>query len=216
MAVLFGLLEEGQELGLPAASIEKLKPFGESALTGLEMMKRAGVRMGFGTDLLGKMHVRQSTEFTLREGAGWDRHPSLGLYRQCGVDGTNGKARVHSRRSDGGIPVDGNPLEDISTPGPVERPSLGDHEGREFAQTDHLSFYSAIEACTLQQLVQEHSQAPWRVFSATLSFPISVLSIGRRGPNFYAIFEKSFIRTWPCSGPSLQRSKGRPPRRTTS
>jgi imidazolonepropionase-like amidohydrolase len=29
-------------------------------------MKRAGVKMGFGTDLLGLQHTRQGTEFTLR------------------------------------------------------------------------------------------------------------------------------------------------------
>jgi hypothetical protein len=29
-------------------------------------MKLSGVKMGFGTDLLGAQHVRQSTEFSLR------------------------------------------------------------------------------------------------------------------------------------------------------
>lgn len=29
-------------------------------------MKRAGVKMGFGTDLLGEQHTRQGTEFSLR------------------------------------------------------------------------------------------------------------------------------------------------------
>jgi imidazolonepropionase-like amidohydrolase len=32
----------------------------------LEILKRAGVKMGLGTDLLGPQHVRQSTELTLR------------------------------------------------------------------------------------------------------------------------------------------------------
>ena len=66
MAILVGLLEEGEKLGLPPVSMEKLKRIGDSAFSTLEIMKRAGVRMGFGTDLLGSLHVRQSTEFTLR------------------------------------------------------------------------------------------------------------------------------------------------------
>jgi len=66
MATLFALLEQGETLGLPAASMEKLRKIGDSALSSLEIMKRAGVKMGFGTDLLGSLHVRQSTEFTLR------------------------------------------------------------------------------------------------------------------------------------------------------
>lgn len=66
MATFFALLEQGETLGLPAASMEKLRKIGDSALSSLEIMKRAGVKMGFGTDLLGSLHVRQSTEFTLR------------------------------------------------------------------------------------------------------------------------------------------------------
>ena len=33
---------------------------------GLEIMKRSGVKMGFGTDLLGEQHTRRGTEFTIR------------------------------------------------------------------------------------------------------------------------------------------------------
>jgi imidazolonepropionase-like amidohydrolase len=39
---------------------------GDSALKGLEIMQQEGVKMGFGTDLLGPQHTRQGTEFTLR------------------------------------------------------------------------------------------------------------------------------------------------------
>jgi imidazolonepropionase-like amidohydrolase len=66
MAIIFALLEEGPKLGLPSVSMEKLRRISDHALSGLTILKRAGARMGFGTDLLGPQHVRQSTEFTLR------------------------------------------------------------------------------------------------------------------------------------------------------
>ncbi len=66
MAVIFALLEEGEKLGFPPVSMEKLRRISDHALSGLTILKRAGVKMGLGTDLLGPQHVRQSTEFTLR------------------------------------------------------------------------------------------------------------------------------------------------------
>jgi len=66
MAVIFALLQEGEKLGLPPASVSKLKKIGDSALGGLEILKKAGVKMGLGTDLLGPQHVLESTEFSIR------------------------------------------------------------------------------------------------------------------------------------------------------
>jgi imidazolonepropionase-like amidohydrolase len=66
MAVIFALLEEGEKLGFPPVSMDKLRRVSDRALSGLMIMKRAGVKMGLGTDLLGPQQVRQSTEFTLR------------------------------------------------------------------------------------------------------------------------------------------------------
>ena len=66
MAVLFALLDDGTQLGMSEVSRQKLLKVHEHALEGLEIMKRAGVKMGFGTDLLGNQHTRQGTEFTLR------------------------------------------------------------------------------------------------------------------------------------------------------
>lgn len=39
-------------------------------LHALELAHRSGVTMCFGSDLLGKLHARQSEEFTLRASAG--------------------------------------------------------------------------------------------------------------------------------------------------
>jgi imidazolonepropionase-like amidohydrolase len=66
MATIFGLLDEGAALGLPPASVEKLMRVGDHALESLDIMQKAGVKMGLGTDLLGALHVRQSSEFDLR------------------------------------------------------------------------------------------------------------------------------------------------------
>ncbi len=116
MATLFALLEEGEKLGLPAVSVEKLRKIGDSALTGLEIMKRAGVKMGFGTDLLGSQHVRQSTEFTLRAQV----LPAIDVLRSaCSVNaelmGQAGKLGcIRKGAAADLLLVDGNPLEDIT------------------------------------------------------------------------------------------------------
>jgi len=60
------LADEGPSLGLPPESQRKLADVREAGLGSLEILKRAGVRMGFGTDLLGAMHRRQSDEFVIR------------------------------------------------------------------------------------------------------------------------------------------------------
>lgn len=56
----------GPELGLPAVSQEKLKAVRAAGLTSLEILKAAGVTVGFGTDLLGEMQAHQSGEFLIR------------------------------------------------------------------------------------------------------------------------------------------------------
>ena len=57
---------EGASLGMPAVSLAKLKDVRQAGLASLEHLRDAGVRMGFGSDLLGAMHVHQSREFSIR------------------------------------------------------------------------------------------------------------------------------------------------------
>lgn len=66
MAVVFALMDDGPQMGLLDASLTKLRKVYDRSLEGLKIMKRAGVKMGFGTDLLGAQHTRQGSEFTLR------------------------------------------------------------------------------------------------------------------------------------------------------
>ena len=116
MATLFGLLEEGEKLGLPAVSVAKLTRIGDSALKGLEIMKRAGVKMGFGTDLLGQQHVRQSSEFTLRAQV----LPAIDVLRSaCSVNaeliGQAGRLGcIRKGAAADLLVIEGNPLEKIS------------------------------------------------------------------------------------------------------
>jgi imidazolonepropionase-like amidohydrolase len=56
----------GRELGFPEVSLAKLGDVREAGLRSLDILQAAGVRIGFGTDLLGPMHRHQSREFVIR------------------------------------------------------------------------------------------------------------------------------------------------------
>ena len=58
--------EFGPSLGFPEVSLRKADEVLDIGLASLEICKRAGVSMGFGTDLLGEMHPHQSREFLIR------------------------------------------------------------------------------------------------------------------------------------------------------
>jgi imidazolonepropionase-like amidohydrolase len=56
----------GESLGLSNNSVEKLATVLAAGMRSIELASRAGVCIGFGTDLLGDMHSHQSDELTLR------------------------------------------------------------------------------------------------------------------------------------------------------
>jgi imidazolonepropionase-like amidohydrolase len=60
------LANEGAKLGLPPDSVEKIESVRKAGLESLAIFKRAGVKVAFGTDLLGESHVHQSGEFSIR------------------------------------------------------------------------------------------------------------------------------------------------------
>jgi imidazolonepropionase-like amidohydrolase len=60
------LTAEGAKYGLPPESVVKIASVRDAGLRSLEIFQRAGVKMGFGTDLLGESHRLQSDEFTIR------------------------------------------------------------------------------------------------------------------------------------------------------
>jgi imidazolonepropionase-like amidohydrolase len=119
LSTCFALLEYGEKLGFPSASLRKLEKVAGVALEGVATMSRAGVKLGLGTDLLGNLQVRQCDEFSLRARV----QPALEVLRsatainaeilmQKGLLGCI-KPGAHADL----LVVDGDPLEDASVLG---------------------------------------------------------------------------------------------------
>lgn len=60
------LANEGAQYGLPPDSVEKIADVREAGLASLEIYKKAKVKMGYGSDLLGPSQRLQSEEFRIR------------------------------------------------------------------------------------------------------------------------------------------------------
>jgi imidazolonepropionase-like amidohydrolase len=66
LVTYWALKREGREFGLPEDSWRKVDEVLEAGLSALERAYRGGVRLAFGTDLLGGMHRHQNEEFRIR------------------------------------------------------------------------------------------------------------------------------------------------------
>lgn len=116
LSVIWGLSVEGEELGYPPQSLVKLDLIKDEAVRRLQYMKDAGVHVGYGTDLLGRMERFQLEEFRLR-GSIYSAHEML-------VQATSANAEIIGAKGDLGVVrpgafadllvVDGDPLADIS------------------------------------------------------------------------------------------------------
>lgn len=115
MAIIFALIEMGPRLGFPSENQEKVKQVAQEAFTGMESMRRAGVRIGLGTDLLGETYTQQTREFALRK----EVFSPLEILRQA----TSTNAAILQREGKLGciapgahadlLVVDGDPMKDI-------------------------------------------------------------------------------------------------------
>ena len=115
MSILHALVEEGPRLGFPPQMQAKAHEVAKGAIHGLEAMRKARVKVGYGTDLLGELYVQQCREFTLRS----EVFTPLELLRQATsvnaelmmLEGRIGcvKPGAHADL----IVVDGDPLKDI-------------------------------------------------------------------------------------------------------
>jgi imidazolonepropionase-like amidohydrolase len=106
----------GKELGLTPTIMEKLRRVNDHGVQMLAICRDAGVKMGFGTDLMGELHVAQSREFAIRaevlrvaevlQAATLVNAEILGRTGELGVIAPGALADL--------LVVDGNPLQDIN------------------------------------------------------------------------------------------------------
>ena len=109
------MIREGIEAGFPAELREKMFTIFETGTRVVEMAHRVGVKLVYGTDLLGSMHRHQLDEFAIR---GEVLKP-LDVIRSA----TTTAAELFRLQGDIGViapgaradllVVDGNPLEDL-------------------------------------------------------------------------------------------------------
>ena len=115
MSVIFALVEMGRQMGFPPQSQQKVETVFKSAIAGLDSMRRAGVKVCYGTDLLGSTYTQQCREFTIRSQV----FTPLELLRQATsvaaemmmMDGQVGCIAPGAHADL--IVVDGDPLKDI-------------------------------------------------------------------------------------------------------
>ena len=107
--------EELREQGFSDGVIDKTRIVQEAGLRSIEICRRVGAPMGFGTDLIGGAHNRQSTEFKMRaevqpthEVIASATRINARILRQEGVIGTIAAGALADL-----IVVDGDPLADI-------------------------------------------------------------------------------------------------------
>jgi imidazolonepropionase-like amidohydrolase len=110
------LHRHGREFGFPEVSMAKLAEVRDAGLGSLEILQAAGVKIGYGTDLLGPMHRYQSREFVIRAEAmvPFDIIRSATIVNaelvnragELGVVAPGARADL--------VAVDGDPLADIS------------------------------------------------------------------------------------------------------
>jgi imidazolonepropionase-like amidohydrolase len=116
LAIIDAVRQSGPALGLPAAMMRKTEEVGNLANLALEHLRQADAKIGFGTDLLGPLMDRQSSEFRLRREVCTPLEilrsvtsvnaELLQMSGQLGTIGPNALADI--------LVVDGNPLEDIT------------------------------------------------------------------------------------------------------
>ena len=109
------LSKEGADAGLQPEMLEKLTIVRDKGLYALDMAHSAGVNLAYGTDLLGKLHQYQLTEFAIRSQV---QSPidiirsatcnAAALFNEVGETGVI----AEGARADL-LVVDGNPLENL-------------------------------------------------------------------------------------------------------
>jgi imidazolonepropionase-like amidohydrolase len=112
LVTYYAMKERASQFGLSAELLAKNELVIDGGLRSLEICKRAGVKVGFGSDLLGQLQVEQSREFLLRR----EVLSPIEIIRQATLVG----AEILRMKDRLGVPrpgaiadllvVDGNPL----------------------------------------------------------------------------------------------------------
>ncbi|ANN70164.1 metal-dependent hydrolase family protein [Bordetella bronchialis] len=135
------LANEGAEYGLPPDSVAKIATVRTAGLKSLEIYKRAGVKMGYGSDLLGPSQRLQSDEFRLRAQV-LSPHEVIQSATSIAAEVLNMRDRL-GRIVPGAIAdvlvVDGNPYKDVSC-------LLGQGDHIPLVMKDGKIFHDALEA----------------------------------------------------------------------
>jgi imidazolonepropionase-like amidohydrolase len=116
LATYDALAEHGAALGFPKVSLDKLESVRSAGVAALQTLDRAGVKIGFGTDLLGSMHQHQLSEFQIRAQV----LPPAQILRQA----TSINAQLLQREGELGVVaagaladllvIDGDPVRDLN------------------------------------------------------------------------------------------------------
>jgi imidazolonepropionase-like amidohydrolase len=116
LSTYHALWDEGVEAGLPADMHGKIAEVMDAGMSALELADKGGVRIAYGTDLLGSMHRHQSNEFALRaqvqtsdsiiRSATTIAAELFGLAGRIGVVAEGARADL--------LVVDGNPFDDLA------------------------------------------------------------------------------------------------------
>lgn len=116
LCVLFSLVESGLEMGLPPDRIDDVRAIYEESMGALDLMRSAGVKVAFGTDLLAGFYTQQCREFELRK----EVFTPIEILRQAtsvGAEILMQEGKLGCIQPDAHadlIVVDGDPLKDIS------------------------------------------------------------------------------------------------------
>ncbi|MGL5139280.1 MAG: amidohydrolase family protein [Beijerinckiaceae bacterium] len=117
VVVYDALANEGASLGLPPDSVAKIETVRKGGMRSLEILSKAGVMMGYGSDLIGMaMHRHQSDEFLIRAKVMKPHevisHATVNAAKICMMEGRIGTISAGAYADL--IVVDGDPLRDLA------------------------------------------------------------------------------------------------------
>ena len=116
LSIYQALADEGVEAGLPEELYNKVFDVLDAGKRALDMAYSGGVKMAYGTDLLGQMHRRQLDEFAIRG----EIIPAIEVLRAATCNGADllGRTGELGEIAEGAaadlLVSEGNPLDDVS------------------------------------------------------------------------------------------------------